>query len=130
MAIQNTPIRLSFNGMRWSTPGSINITLTDNGMWRLDGIKGKTLCLIEINIPSIQYNGTKLENIKLHFTPSDAFQDELLRRWLEAEDKNDHFVFNKPLLSQTRPSQLKAKIKRIQFMLNDALTGRLFTRIK
>ena len=84
---------------------TVRTLLTDNGKWKEDGGYGKTLCLIEITIPQL--------GIKFNFTPSDNFQDELITNWLEAEARNDEFIFKHPVRSKTRPVCLDKKVKRI-----------------
>ena len=98
--------------------GSIYTKLVNHARWRLDNVKGKTLCLIELKIPKLTYDSKiTLENITLNFTPSDKFQDELINRWLEAESNNDKFQFPNPIMNKTRPSQLKRKLKKLSDIL-------------
>lgn len=108
-----TPIDIIEDGAKRQVQGLIATRLVRHGKWRLNGVTGKALCLIEISIPSL--------NVKLNFTPSETFEDELLCSWLDAERQNDDYTFPQPILGNKRPSQLRLKIEHLAKVLADYL---------
>lgn len=108
---KTTPIDFIENGSKKRVEGFADTRLVKHGLWKLNGVPGKTLCLIQIAIPELK--------ITLNFIPSESFQDELLCSWLDAERKNDDFIFEQPLLTNKRPSQLRKKIEHLRKVLED-----------
>ena len=91
--------------------GKIGLELVDKGLWRIDGIYGKNLCLI-----SLERND---KAIKLYDTPTHGFCEEFLDKMLEAEWKNDNFIFQNGIYGNNskRPPQLPEKIGRLEKIL-------------
>lgn len=80
------------------------VTLVQHGFFGLDKVNGKTLARIEIKIPS---SGEVID-----FIPEEVFIEELLDKFLEAEFRNDNFIFTNPVLKEKRNPQLNKKLKR------------------
>ncbi|MGW8177258.1 MAG: hypothetical protein ACWGQW_00455 [bacterium] len=117
--MQNTKINIKENGRLRPYNGTVNIRLVPYGRWRYDGVIGKTLCLIEIEVPT--------KNLRLTFTPSDVLQDELINNWMEAEHRNDNFLFENSDMGLTRPTCLPRKLNRIRNLL-ERWTRRIITQ--
>lgn len=98
-------------------PGFISVRIVKHGIWEIDREKGKNLCLIEIEIPK--------KHMKVNFTPSASFEDELLNGWLGAEEANDQFEFTNPVLDDKRPSELQKKLSHLQKILEQWKRKRL-----
>lgn len=116
--MEKTPIEICIDGRRNRVLGEVYTRTHNKGRWKIDNELGKTLCLIEIKIPSVTIKGKTIEDVLINFTPSDAFQDDLIRTWMQAEIDNDNFRFKNPKLNATRPSMLRKKIGRIETMIN------------
>lgn len=87
------------------TDGDVTVDFT-TGWWRINNEFGKTLSMIKLTINSRQ--------LVITFVPSETFQVELIRNWLEAEWRNDNYVFKNPLMGRTRPKQLMKKARSVQ----------------
>jgi hypothetical protein len=90
----------------------LRVKLKDTGIWHIDKQFGKYLCVVELHLPVL--------NIRLHDTPTHNFCEEFLDKMLEAEWRNDNFVFmnGKYGSNSKRPPQLKKKINEIETILN------------
>lgn len=100
-----TRIDLKVNGNKWTFDAFPKVSLISHGKWEIDNILGKTLCRIEIE------GSVKNESFYLDFIPSDDFIFSILANFLEAEYKNDQFIFLNPVIEDKRPSQFKNKLE-------------------
>lgn len=108
---QKTRVDFIENGKKKQADGLVTTRLVTHGAWKIDRSNGKTLCLVEVAIPKL--------GIVVNFTPSEAFEDELLKAWLDAEKANDNFVFPQPVLAFQRPSQLQKKTQHIHKVIEE-----------
>lgn len=89
--------------------GQLNIQLVKHGIWEIDNIPGKQICLIELTVPS--------EGIHLNFPTTHNFCEAYLDEMLRAEWENDNFKFTKPIMGKHRPPELLPKIGRLTRIL-------------
>lgn len=92
--------------------GKIGLELVDRGKWHIDNEFGKHLCVISLKRQD--------RNIVLHDAPTHDFCEDYVDKMLEAEWRNDNFVFEKGVYGKNskRPPQLLAKIERLQAILD------------
>ena len=88
------------------------VHLKNTGVWRIDDAYGKWMCLLVLDVPIL--------DAKVVDVPTHDFCKEYLDKMLEAEWRNDNFVFanGKYGSNSKRPPQLKKKINEIETILN------------
>lgn len=88
----------------------IEISLEDTGLWHIDGVSGKWMCVVKI----------KRDANEFAHVPTHEFCENYVDKMLEAEWRNDNFVFEKGVFGENskRPPQLLAKIATIQNILD------------
>ena len=78
--------------------------------WEIDKVTGKKGVLIGVDLHT--------EQVALNFTPSEKFINKLVDWWLECEQDNGRFEFEKPVHDRWSPPELSAKIKKLQKILD------------
>lgn len=100
-----TRVDLTIKGMKETLNGVADVHLRPHGRWKIDEESGKTLCRIEVKIPS--------KGIAFNFIPSDDFCEELVDKMLQADLENDTYEYKNPKIDPTRPAQLGRKVERL-----------------
>jgi len=87
----------------------IEVNLENTGVWHIDNEFGKWMCVVKIS-----QDGTSLANVPPH-----DWCVEYLDKMLEAEWRNDNFVFQNGVYGDNskRPSQLAQKIGMVERVL-------------
>jgi len=90
----------------------LSVDLQPTGRWRIDGTTGKTMCLIIMDHKQLP--------VSLVTVPEHSFCEEFLDNILEAEWKNDNFIFSNGKYGKKskRPPQLQKTIDRIKKILD------------
>lgn len=104
-----TRVDLTIRGIKETLNGVVDIHFVSHGRWKIDGESGKTLCRIEVKIPS--------KGLTFNFIPSDDFCEELVAKMLQADLENDTYEYKNPKIDPTRPAQLVRKVERLSKIL-------------
>lgn len=108
--MEKVVVDLLKGGAKRTVPGELKVSLAHHGMWAIDKVSGKIICLLELVLPS--------EGITLNFPTTHEFCESYVYLMLEAEYKNDHFEFPTPAMNRFRPQELEPKIRRLQKVLD------------
>lgn len=94
------------DGSKMQRDGAIAIRLVRHGLWEIDKETGKSICLIELQIPS--------EHLSLNFPTTQEFLTHFVNEMMKAEFDNDNFMFNNPVKGKHRPPELLGKARKIE----------------
>ena len=97
-------------GLKRRVKGSLAVSIVRHGIWEIDKVPGKALCLIELDLPS--------EGINLNLPTTHAYCEKYVDAMLQCESLNDRFEFPNPQVDRHRPQELLPKIARLQKVLD------------